>query len=241
MILKICADCITSPLCKIINRSFSQGVFPSLWKFANVLPLFKKGDRQHKINYRPVSLLTSLSKICEKIVFFRLYNFLLDIKCLNPFQSGFRPGDSTVNQLIFITHKIYEALEQGKEVRMVFLDISKAFDKVWHRGLLHKLEQLGVRDPLLKWLKSYLTGRKQRVIIEGQASDWREVNAGVPQGYVLGPLLFLIYINDITTDLQSSSFFYADDTSLLDIFDDPIQTATKLNDDLELINVWTKK
>jgi hypothetical protein len=166
---------------------------------------------------------------------------LLDIKFLNPFQSGFRPGDSTVNQLIFITHKIYEALEQGKEVRMVFLDISKAFDKVWPRGLLHKLEQLGVRDPLLKWLKSYLTGRKQRVIIEGQASDWREVNAGVPQGSVLGPLLFLIYINDITTDLQSSSFLYADDTSLLDIVDDPIQTATKLNDDLKLINMWTKK
>jgi hypothetical protein len=150
MILKICANCITSPLCKIINRSFSQGVFPSLWKFANVLPLFKKGDRQHKINYRPVSLLTSLSKICEKIVFFRLYNFLLDIKFLNPFQSGFRPGDSTVNQLIFITHKIYDALEQGKEVRMVFLDISKAFDKVWHRGLLLKLEQLGVRGPVVK-------------------------------------------------------------------------------------------
>ena len=86
---------------------------------------------------------------------------------MNPFQSGFRPGDSTANQLIFITHKIYEALEHGKEVRMVFLDISKAFDKVWHRGLLHKLEQLGVRDLLLKWLKSYLTGRKQRVIIGG--------------------------------------------------------------------------
>jgi hypothetical protein len=94
---------------------------------------------------------------------------------------------------------------------------------------------------LLKWLKSYLTGRKQRVIIEGQASDWREVNAGVTQGSVLVLLLFLIYINDTTTDLQSSYFLYADDTSLLDIVDDPIQTAIKLNDDLELINMWTKK
>jgi hypothetical protein len=113
-----------------------QGVYPSLWKFANVIPIFKKDDRQSKVNYRPVSLLAYLSKISEKIVFIRLYNFLLDINFLNPFQSGFRPGDTTVNQLILITHKIYEALEQSKEVRMVFLDISKAFDKVWHKGLL---------------------------------------------------------------------------------------------------------
>ena len=186
-------------------------------------------------------MLACLSKISEKIVFIRLYNFLLDINFLNPFQSGFRPGDSTVNQLILITHKIYEALEQGKEVRMVFLDISKAFDKVWHKGLLYKLERLGVRDPLLKWFKTYLTGRKQRVIIDGQSSDWREITAGVPQGSVLGPLLFLIYINDITTDLQSSSFLYADDTSLLEVVDDPDVTAAKLNDDLELINTWTHK
>ena len=190
-ILKICADNITNPLCHIINESLSQGVFPSMWKFANVIPIFKKNDRQDKLNYRPLSLLTCLSKICEKIVLIRLYHFLLEIKFLTPFQSGFRPGDSTTNQLILISHKIYEALEQGKEVRMVFLDISKAFDKVWHRGLLLKLERLGVRDPLLKWFRSYLIGRKQRVIIDGQSSDWRQIEAGLPQGSVLGPLLFL--------------------------------------------------
>ena len=122
---------------------------------ANVIPIFKKDNRQSKENYRPVSLLSSLSKVCEKIVFIRLYNFLLEIHFLNPFQSGFRPGDSTVNQLVFIVHKIYEALEEGKEVRMVFLDISKAFDKVWHKGFLRRLESLGVRDPLLIWIKSY--------------------------------------------------------------------------------------
>ena len=115
---------------------------------------------------------------------------MLEIHFLNPFQSGFRPGDSTVNQLVFIVHKIYEALEEGKEVRMVFLDISKAFDKVWHKGLLRRLESLGVRDPLLKWIKSYLSKRKQRVIIDGQSSDWMQIEAGVPQGSVLGPLLF---------------------------------------------------
>jgi hypothetical protein len=110
-----------------------MGVFPLKWKLANVLPIFKKDDRHSKENYRPISLLPSLSKICEKIVFVRLYNFLLEINFLNPFQSGFRPGYSTVNQLIFIVYKIHEALELGKEVRMVSLDISKAFDTVWHK------------------------------------------------------------------------------------------------------------
>ena len=115
-ILKICADFIAVPLCRIINESLLEGVYPCMWKLANVIPIFKKDDRQFKVNYRPV--------ISEKVVFTRLYNFLLHIDFLNPFQSGFRPGDSTINQLILITHKIYEALEQGKEVRMVFLDIS---------------------------------------------------------------------------------------------------------------------
>lgn len=239
-LIKTCAHGIASSFSRFINISFSKGIFPSAWKKANVIPIFKKDDRQSKENYRPVSLLISISKICEKIVFIRLYNFLLEIHFLNPFQSGFRPGDSTVNQLVFIVHKIYEALEQGKEARMVFLDISKAFDKVWHKGLLRKLESLGVRDPLLKWIRSYLSDRMQRVLIEGQSSDWDRVEAGVPQGSVLGPLLFLIYINDITCDLQSDSFLYADDTSLLEVVDDPTFSAVSLNNDLERINAWTR-
>ena len=239
-LIKTCAHCIASSFSRFINISFSKGIFPSAWKKANVIPIFKKDDRQSKENYRPVSLLISTSKICEKIVFIRPYNFLLEIHFFNPFQSGFRPRDSTVNQLVFIVHKIYEALEQGKEARMVFLDISKAFDKVWHKGLLRKLESLGVRDPLLKWIRSYLSDRMQRVLIEGQSSDWDRVEAGVPQGSVLGPLLFLIYINDITCDLQSDSFLYADDTSLLEVVDDQTFSAVSLNNDLERINAWTR-
>ena len=132
-------------------------------------------NRQHKANYHPVSLLPSFSKICEKTVFTRLYNFLLDFGLLYKYQSGFRPGDSTVNQLIYITHQIYLAFEAGKEVHVVFLDISKAFDRVWHAGLFEKLKALGVRNPLLIWIESYLKGRKQRVIIEGQSSDWAAI------------------------------------------------------------------
>ena len=172
----------------------SSGVFPCQWKFANVIPLFKKDDRQSKLDYLPVSLLCSLSKILEKIVFIRLYNFLLEIGCLNLLQSGFHPGDSTVNQLIYLVHQIYQAVEDGKEVRMVFLDISKAFDKVWHKGLLYKLKSVGIRGALLSWFESYLSNLQQRVVLHGQSSDWRQIEAGVPQGSVLGPLLFLIYI-----------------------------------------------
>ena len=115
---------------------------------------FKNDNRQLKVNYRPVSLLASFSKICEKVVFFHLYNFLMEIGFLYKFQSGFRPSDSTINQLIFLVHKIYEALEGGKEVRVLFLDICNAFDKVWHAGLLRKLQALGVQSPLFQWFES---------------------------------------------------------------------------------------
>ena len=118
-------------------------------EISNVIPIYKKENRHCKNNYRPVSLLSCLSKLCEKIVFFRLYDFLADMGYLYKFQSGFRPGDSTVNQLTYIVHQIYLALDSGKEVRLVFLDISKAFDKVWHDGLICKLESLGVCNPLL--------------------------------------------------------------------------------------------
>ena len=167
--------------------------------------------------------------------------FSMETGFLYKFQSGFRPGDSTINQLIFLVHKIYEALEDGKEVRAVFLDISKAFDKVWHAGLLRKLEALGVQSPLLQWFESYLCNRKQRVVIEGQCSDWRTITSGVPQGSVLGPLLFLIYINDITDDLASLPLIYADDTTLLEIVDDPVVSAGRLNSDLHKISVWADK
>ena len=206
-ILKLCANGITTSFTSIVNLSLLSGSFPDQWKLANVIPIFKKGDRQSKLNYRPVSLLDLLSKIFEKIVYIRLYNFLSEIFFLNPLQSGFRPDDSTVNQLICLVHKIYDALERGKEVRMVFLDISMAFDKVWHKGLLYKLETIGVRDPLLGWFKSYLTNGKHRVVIDGQFSEWKNIKAGVPHGSVLGPLLFLIISMILLKILKRTVFF----------------------------------
>ena len=239
-ILKLCRPGISKTLTQFINLSLQLGEYPTEWKKANIIPIYKKENRQHKNNYRPIALLPSISKIQEKIVFKNLYDFLINVGFLNKFQSGFRPGDGTINQLSYIIHTIYQALDMGKEIRMVFLGLSKAFDKVWHKGLIHKLENLGVRDPLLSWFRTYLSNRIQRVTIEGHCSPWLHIESGVPQGSVLGPLLFLIYINDICEDVESSYFLYADDTSLLDIVDDPIVSASKLDKDLEKINTWCK-
>ena len=239
--IKLCAYGIYSSFTRLINISLSLGQYPKQWKFANVLPIFKKDEHNTKSNYRPVSLLPSLSKICEKIVFVRLYNYLIEIGYLHNLQSGFRPGHSTVLQLTYVVHQIYSSLEEGKEVRGVFLDISKAFDKVWHEGLISKLKFLGIKDTLLKWLESYLSNRFQRVVVEGTNSNWEKVNAGVPQGSVLGPLLFLIYINDITDNIQSEAFLFADDTMILDVVDSPVKSAAKLNTDLASITSWADK
>ena len=241
-VLKLCADGIYKPLTRrLINLSFSTGQYPTGWKLANVIPLYKKDDRLSKSNYRPISLLPSISKICEKVAFMDLYKFLDNTGFFYRFQSGFRPGDSTVMQLIYITDKIFtKALEMGHEVRAVFLDISKAFDKVWHQGLIAKLESLGVRGNLLDWFISYLSGRTQQVTIDGVSSSWRRITAGVPQGSVLGPLLFLVYINDIVDQISSDCFLFTDDSLLLDEVTSPTQSAVKLNSDLASISIWAQ-
>ncbi|CAB4038243.1 Hypothetical predicted protein [Paramuricea clavata] len=140
-----------------------------------------------------------------------------------------------------IGNKVIKALDDGKEVRVVFLDVSKAFDRVWHTGLLFKLQKLGVQDPLLSWIKNYLCDRKQRVVMEGQSWEWKSINSGVPQGSVLGPLLFLVYINDITEGRESIPLLFADDTALLEIVDSPDKSAFTLNNDLEKISNWSQK
>ena len=141
--IKLCAEGLCSSFTKLVNRSFALGKYPSQWQLANVIPLYKKENRQLKINYRPVSLFPCLSKLCEKVVFKRLCDYLIEIGFLYRFQSGFRPGDSTVNQLLFLVHQIYLAFEHRKEVRVVYLDISKAFDRVWHR-VWHRAYKIGI-------------------------------------------------------------------------------------------------
>ena len=135
-------------------------------------------------------------------------------KLLTKHQSGFRPNDSTTNQLSYLYHEFCKALDAKKDVRIVFCDISKAFDKVWHQGLLYKLRKIGIKGDLLLWFKDYLTDRKQKVVIRGQSSEWGDIMAGVPQGSSLGPLAFLIYINDLANVVTCNLKLFADDTCL---------------------------
>ena len=132
-----------------------------------------------------------------------------------------------------MVHDIQKAFDEQKEVRAVYLDMSKAFDKVWHEGLIHKLKQNGVEGKLLDLFHNYLANRKQRVVLNGMESDWGEIKAGVPQGSVLGPLLFLIYINDLEEGIKSDVKFFADDTHLLSIVDNPVTSTANLNHDLD--------
>ena len=177
----------------------------------------------------------------KKIVHKQLFNFVCDHELLSALQSGFIPGDSTVNQLIDIYNTFCKSLDEGKEVRAVFCDVSKAFDRVWHKGLLFKLKSIGVSDSLLLWFSDYLAERKQRVVLPGAASSWKHIKAGVPQGSILGPLLFLIYINDIVEDIHSSIRLFADDTSLYIIVENPLLAANTLNADLTKLHNWASK
>ena len=214
---------------------------PKIWKQANVSPIHKKNDPSDVSNYRPISLLSTVGKVLEKIVHKYVFNFFRDNNVIITLQSGFVPGDSTVNQLIDIYNTFCKALDEGKEVRAIFCDISKAFDRVWHKGLLFKLKSAGVTGSLLTWFSDYLNDRKQRVVLPGASSSLTSVKAGVPLGSILGPLLFLLYINDIVEDINSSIRLFADDTSLYIIVDNPFQAAEQLNSDLQKIHRWAAK
>lgn len=174
----------------------------------------------------------------ERCIHNHVQQYLLENNIISPFQSGFRNGDSTVNQLLFLYHEFSKSLDANKEIRVVFCDISKAFDRVWHRGLLFKLRSIGISDNLIDWFSNYLNDRQQRVCIKGFCYSWKKVPAGVPQGSILGPTLFLIYINDLVQNIDSNIRLFADDTSLYVTVENPLSSATQLNTDLGKIFDW---
>ena len=181
-----------------------------------------------------MSLLPICSKVFEKLIFDNIYSFMIHNKLMNSCQSGFKQNYSCINQLISTTHNIYCAFDANLslEVQGVFLDLSKTFDKVWHEGLLYKLKNNEINGNALQLIKSFLRNRCQRVVLNGQSSSWLSIRAGVPQGSVLVPLFFLIYINDLPEGLNSEVKLFADDTSLFSIVNCVNTSASTLNSDL---------
>ena len=218
--------------------SLALGVVPLQWKMANITPVHKREDPMLATNYRPISLLCTLSKVLERCVHNHSYQHLEPH--MYHMQHGFIRGKSTTTQLLEVYHKILESIASGNEVDAIYLDFSKAFDKVPHRLLLTKLETLGVTGSLLSWFESYLTDRQQRVVINGVCSEWLPVTSGVPQGSILGPLLFLVYCNDIPTCIEENSTLalFADDSKLYRTLSSPTSSAS-LQHDLCNITHWT--
>ena len=224
---------ISTSMTKLFNNLFENGHFPSLWKISHVTPIYKRsGSKSLKENFRPISILPTISKIFESIMHERLIEHCTRHNIISEKQAAYLKGDSTIHQLLYIVHKIRTNWAKNKLTHGIFLDVSSAFDKVWHAGLIAKLEQIGLGGIYLETLKSYLSERKQVVVVDGSISDILSVNAGIPQGSRLGPLLFIIYMNDIINDIESDIIIFADDTSLFASGFDPNETAEILNRDL---------
>ena len=215
--------------------------FQTVGKKANVVPIHKKESKNLPKNYRAINLLPIFGKIYQKIIFKELFNHFHQNRLSTKRQSGFLPGDSCISQLLSIVHEINSSFDCDPtiDVSGVFLDISKAFDKVWHEGILSRLKTYGDNGEVLILLTNYLHERYQSVVLNGQTSSWELVKSGVPQGSVLGPLFFLIYIIDLPDNLESNCKIFVDDTFLFyKVFDKHVSRAT-LNKDLELINNWS--
>ena len=198
----------------------------------------EKGNKQSLKNYRTIALLPIIRKMFERIIYNNIFEYLTTNKLISDNQSGFKIGDSCLNQLLSITYKIYHLLDNGLEVRGVCLNISKAFDKVWHEGLIFKLNQYGISGNLFCLIKRFLKNCRQRIVLNDQTSSWTNVLAGVPQGSILGPLFFFIYIDNLSDDLSSNPKLFADDTSLFSVVRDKNTSAKELNNDLQKISNW---
>ena len=219
--------------------SFSTGVFPDALKIVKVIPVHKSGSTQDLNNFRPISLLSIFDKIIEKLMHKRLYLYFESHNMLFHNQFGFRKGNSTVHALIQITEQIKQSIENGKVGCGIFIDLRKAFDTVNHNILLQKLEHYGIRDTSLNWFRSYLTERKQYVFFNGYSSALQNITCGVPQGSVFGPLLFLIYINDLPNISKILKFYlFADDTNIYYESTNSKELEKVLNRELKKLYQW---
>ena len=194
--------------------SLQEGNVPLEWKEANIIPLFKKGSRNKSVNYRPVSLTSVICKLLETIIRDHMMDFLIKHNLINPSQHGFLKSKIMPNKFVMFFGKITKWVDDGSPVDVINLDFQKPFDKVPHQRLILKLKSHGMGNSIVNWIEQWLTDRKQRVVVDGEVSSWKSVLSGVPQGSVLGPILFLVYINDLEEGVTGKILKFADDTKL---------------------------
>lgn len=241
-VLKECADQLVDPVRDIIQASLDRGLVPVEWKRANIIPIHKSGSTEDPLNYRPISLTSIVCKICEKLIKKRWMTMLESKKIITPKQFGFREGSSCATSLLCFYNRVIDVLqERDGWVDCIYLDLSKAFDKVPHMRLISKLMTIGcVRGSLLKWMTSFLTDRKMRISIRGAYSSWRKVESGVPQGSVLAPVMFLMYVNDLPIGINSYMSMFADDVKILRKITNR-NSCEELQRDLDKIYKWSTK
>ena len=238
-VLKSAFLVLVSQLVHMFNASFSTGICPTSWKKATVIPIFKGGDRSRVGNYRPVSLLPLPGKLVEKVVHNQLSRFLDHSEILTELQSGFRKGFSTTSAKANLTDKLFEGINGGNITVAVFVDLQKAFDTVNHSILLYTLQKYGITDSNLAWCKNYLSNRDQCTLANGIVSPSAKITCGVPQGSVLGPLFFILYVNDMCYALGSIGVqLYADDTVLYLSGNSPKKLQDVMNFNLGLLSLW---
>ena len=238
-ILKESAEVIALPLSLIFRSSLSSGMIPEKWKWAHITPVFKKGSKHDKENYRPISLTSVICRLLERIIKNEIVKHLDANELFSNDQYGFRAKRSCVTQLLEALEEWTSLLDEGNSIDVIYFDFAKAFDSVPHQRLLSKLNSYGIRGNVLQWITAFLRDRKQRVVLNGFKSSWTNVLSGVPQGSVLGPLLFLIYINDLPDCIESSSVkIFADD---LKLYQKNSGSSQPVQDDINRIENWSSQ
>ena len=238
--LKELSAVLAKPLAIIFNKSFESGCLPDEWKIANVIPIFKKGNRHSPANYRPVSLTSIVCKVMESIIREHMLSHMLENKLMSDQQHGFLPRKSTVTQLLETLEIWTDALDRGESLDTIYLDFMKAFDTVPHQRLATKLQKYGIEGNTLRWIQIFLTGRKQQVIVNGSKSSFKEVLSGIPQGSALGPILFVIFINDLPEIVSCGIKLFADDAKIYRTVNSTEDCADLQKDLLEMEN-WAKQ
>ena len=240
LLLKKLAFGLSEPLCSLFNVSFNSGELPKIWLTAEVTAVYKKGLASNASNYRPVSLTCIACKVMESIIKDKLISHLVANDLLTEHQHGFLPKKSVSTQLLECFNYYSEAFMQKQPVDVIFLYYCKAFDSISHQKLLVKLEGYGIRGRLLTWIRSFLSGRSQRVCVNGSFSDYACVTSGVPQGSVLGPLAFLLYVNDVTDVIKNAKIkLFADDIKLYFALPQGINSGAQLAEDLQTVYLWS--